>query len=158
MYEQYGRKAEEERIAAFLSGALKEKYQKFLSDRGNIEKIQTNQQSLGSYFTPLEQAAVVEAELKAHDEVHGKIEKMISADKKEEYFTLLEQYKNEERQIEKCLAELKKIVERAPAFADEIAEKIKTFEEGFGFLERPVNIADIQSEIDYYLGVAGLET
>src|SRR3989338_5395624 len=86
MYEQYGRKPEEERLAAFLSGALKEKYQKFLSDRGNIEKIQTNQQSLGSYFTPLEQAAVVEAELKAHDEVHGKIEKMISADMKEEYF------------------------------------------------------------------------
>ncbi len=158
LYEQYGRKPEEERLAAFLSGSLKEKYQKFLSDRGNIEKIQIGAQSLESYFTPDEQAAVVEAELKAHDEVHGKIEKMILADSKEEYQTLLDACKNEARQIEERLAELKKIAERAPAFADEIALKIKTFEEGFAILERPVSITDVQSEVDYYLGVAGLET
>lgn len=158
IYEQYGRKPEEERIATFLSGELKIKYQKFLSDRGNIEKIETGSPSLESYFTPDEQAAMVEAELKAHDEVHGKIEKMILADKQEEYQILLEQYKNEARQIEELLLQLKKIALRAPLFVEEIALKIKTFEEGFGFLERPVSVTDVQSEIDYYLGVAGLET
>lgn len=158
LYEQYGRKPEEERLAAFLSGGLKEKYQKFLADRGNIEKIKVGSPSLESYFSPDEQAAVVEAELKAHDEAHGQIEKMILTDKQEEYQTWLEQYKNEEHQITERLMELKKIAERAPVFADEIAEKIKTFEEGFGFLDHPVGMADVQSEIDYYLGVAGLET
>lgn len=158
MYEQYGRKPEEERLAVFLSGNLKEKYKKFLIDRGNIEKIKTGTLNLESYFSPDEQAVVVEAELKAHDEIHGQIEKMILTEKQEEYQALLEQYRNEERQITERLAELKKIAERAPQFADEIAEKVKTFEEGFGFLDHPVNIADVQSEIDYYLGVAGLET
>ena len=158
MYEQYGRKPEEELIATFLSGGIKEKYQKFLTDRGNIEKIKSGSPTLESYFITDEQAAIVEAELKAHDEIHGKIEKMILTENQEEYYGLLEQYKNEERQIEDRLVELKKIAEHAPSFKDEILEKVKTFEEGFGFLERPVTLADIQGEVDYYLGVAGMET
>lgn len=157
LYETYGRKPEEEKVASFLSSALKEKYQKFLADRGNIEKLTPGAPNLETYFTPEEQAALVEAELKAHDEVHRNLEKLILGEKQEEYYQLLEKYKNEERQIEEKLKELLAIGEHSPKWKDEVTDKVKTFEDGFGYLERPVALADVQGEIDYYLGVLGLE-
>ncbi len=157
IYEQYGRKPEEEKIASFLSKELKEKYKKFLEDRGNIEKMKSDA-DWEIYFAPTEQAAMVEAELKAHDEIHADIQKMILGSSQAEYQALLEQYKNEERQIEERLGQLEKIAGRAPDFAEEIAGKVEAFKEGFGYLDRPVALADVQTEVDYYLGVAGIET
>lgn len=157
MYELYGRQPEEEKLASFLSGDLKNKYLKFLDDRGNIEKLTPGAPSLENYFTSDEQAALVEAELKAHDAVHNTIEKLIIGEKQEEYYQLLEVYKNEERQIEEKLKELKAIGEHAPKWQTEIDEKVKAFEEGFGYLERPVALADVVGELEYYLGVVGLE-
>ena len=46
MYELYGRRPEEEKVASFLSPDIKEKYQKFLADRGNIEKLRPGAPSM----------------------------------------------------------------------------------------------------------------
>ncbi len=156
LYDEYGRGAEEVALRDQLPEELKPKYEKFLSEKGNIERVRGQSLGLDLYFTPDEQAEIVRAELVAHDKIHGELERLIATEKQEEYFAALQAWQKKQAQIEEALQKLRGFASRSPKWGDEILAKVKTFEQGFGFIERPVTLMDVMGEIEYYEGILGI--
>lgn len=156
LYDEYGRAREEALLREGLQEELRPKYEKFLAEKGNIERVRGQLASLDLYFTSDEQAEIVKAELVAHDKIHGELEKLVAGGKQEEYFSALEKWKKKQEQILEALTKLRGFATRSPKWGDEILAKVKTFEQGFGFLERPVGLMDVMGEIEYYEGILGI--
>lgn len=157
LYEEYGRGKEEKMLAAGLGEDLRPKYEKFIAEKGNIERLRGQALSLDIYFTPDEQDEIIKAELRAHDKTHNELEKLIAGEKQEEYFGALEKRKKKQAEIEEALARLTVLAAVSEKWRAEILDKVKTFELGFGYLERPVTLLDVMGEIEYYEGIIGLE-
>ncbi len=156
LYDEYGRDKEEKMLESSLPDYLKDKYKKFISEKGNIERIRGQAVSLDIYFTSLEQDELVKAELTVHDKIHGELGKLIVGEKQSEYFASLEKWKKKQEEIKEALKKLKAFAERSAKWRAEILDKVKVFEQGFGYLERPVTLMDVMGEIEYYEGVLGI--
>lgn len=156
LYDEHGRAHEEALLREGLHEELRPKYEKFLAEKGNIERVRGQLAGLDLYFTSDEQAEIVKAELVAHDKIHGELERLIAGEKQEEYFAALEKWKKKQEQILEALAKLRGFATRSPKWAGEILGKVRTFEQGFGFLERPVSLMDVMGEIEYYEGILGI--
>lgn len=156
LYELYGRAEEEEDLKKMLPEELRPKYEKFIAEKGNIEQVRGKALDLELYFTPDERVEIVNAELSAHDKAHKELERSIAGENQEEYFASLEKFRKRQEEINEKLKELRALAEKSEKWKSEILEKVRTFEEGFGYLERPITLLDIKGEIEYYLGVLGV--
>ncbi len=145
--------AEEKRLMAEkLSPAARSEFEKFVKDGGDIESVRRGDK-FEHFFSPEIRAEIVDAELAAHDEVHERMEKLLSGDKRQDFEALLANYREKLAAIVKKVGELEALGRRPSPWQAEITDKVKTFREGFAYVERPPSLDDVSREIQYYIDV-----
>jgi hypothetical protein len=98
----------------------------------------------------------VQAELDSHDAVHEEIEKIIADQSAGEFAGYVEEHRKKLAAIEQKIGELRALSTRMEKWAPEILDKAKTFELGFGYVERAPTLEDVTREFQYYVDIMGL--
>lgn len=135
-----------------LSPAAKVELDKFIKEGGDIESVKDGDK-FEHFFSPDIQAELIAAEVEAHDEVHEEMEKLLSGERRADFDALLKSYQERLSMIVKKIQELESLAARSPQWAAEIMDKVKTFKEGFAYVERPPALDDVAREIQYYVDV-----
>lgn len=148
----HGVQVERRLMAEKLSPAARIEFDKFVKGGGDIESVRHGEK-FEHFFSPEIRAELIEAELAAHDEVHAQMEKLLSGDKRRDFDALLASYREKLDAIMKKIGELEALGRQPTAWQAEIVDKVKTFREGFAYVERPPSLDDVQREIQYYVDI-----
>lgn len=160
LYDRYGRASEEAHLLTNLDAGIREKYERFLHEGGKINHIEAARSAeamraavpFESYFTPEEKFGITQALLSAREEARQEIDELVVGKKREEYGELVAQYAAEQRQIESSLGELRALGAVSRKWQPDIVGRLRTLEEGWSIVERPLTLADARHEVDYWKG------
>lgn len=152
LYKRHGKAREEARVREKLSAELRTKYDQFLAQGGKLSDFRHGA-ALETYFTPEEKFALGQAVLDAHHSTLQEIASSCRADKKNECEEVIADHKKKLATIEEKLTMLRGLATQSEKWKPEIEDKIKTFEEAFGYLERTFHKEDLDGAIDYYRGM-----
>lgn len=160
LYEHYGRASEEAHLMNNLDAGVRAKYERFLHEGGKINHIETAQSAeamratvpFESYFTPEEKFGITQALLAAREEADKEIGELVVGKKREEYGELVAKYAAEQRQLESALGELRALGAVSRKWQPDIATRLRTLEEGWSVVERPLTLSDARHEVDYWKG------
>ena len=151
-YKIYGEAKERELMRQKLSEPARAALDKFVAEGGNIESVRDGSR-FEHFFDSDIRSEVVAAELNAHDGVHEEMEKLIAGDRAPEFEALLADYRQKQAALTQKINELSALAERSPDQRVEILDKVKTFREGFAYVERLPSLDDIIHEIQYYIDI-----
>jgi hypothetical protein len=135
-----------------LSEPARAAFDKFVAEGGNIESVRDGSR-FEHFFDSDIRSEVVAAELDAHDGVHEEMERLIAGDRAAEFEALLADYRQKQAALNQKINELAALAERSPDQRAEILDKVKTFREGFAYVERMSSLDDIAHEIQYYIDI-----
>ena len=152
LYRLYVKSGEEAAIRADLPAGLRERFDKFLFDLGDVEKV-CAMDLREADLTEADRGILCAAEAMVHNEAHQKCAELIRGEKKEEFEAALAEYQNELKTMEEKIRELRHLAAANMDLAEEILDKARNFELGIA-TDRGVSPADIQEEIDFYSGIA----
>jgi len=152
LYRLYVKGGEEAAIRAALPTGLQPRFDKFLEDLGDVEKV-CAMDLREVDLTKEERGILCAAEEKVHGGAHQKCAELIRGEKSIEFETALAEARSELEFIEEKIAELRRLAEVNLEFSEEILGKVKNFELGIA-TDRGVIPDDIQEEIDFYSGIA----
>lgn len=152
LYRRHGKAREEARVRENLPAELRAKYDQFLAQGGKLSDFRHGA-ALETYFTPEEKFALGQAVLDAHATTLQEIASSCRADKKSECEEVIADHKKKLASIEEKLTMLRGLASQSEKWRPEIEDKIKTFEEAFGYLERTFHKEDLDGAIDYYRGM-----
>lgn len=152
LYRKYVKGGEEAAIRAELPEGLKERFDKFLVDLGDVEKL-AELDLAETDLTEVDRETLLAVEQKVHAEIHKKCLELIRGDKKEEFEAAIKEAYDELKLMEEKISELRHLAEANPDFGSEILSKARNFELGIA-TDRGVIPGDIQEEIDFYSGIA----
>ena len=152
LYRRHGKTLEEQRVKEKLGAELKAKYEQFLSAGGVLADFRRGS-DVEVYFTPEEKYLLGQAVLGAHATTLQEIATSCRADKQHECEEVIEEHRVKLARIEKKIEALRSLAGRAEKWRPEIEDKIKTFEDAFGYLEKTFHESDIDGAIDYYQGI-----
>ncbi|MDO8505953.1 MAG: hypothetical protein Q7S48_05285 [bacterium] len=155
LYRRHGKAVEEARVREKLTPHLKAKYEQFLASGGSLSDFRRGA-ATETYFTPEEKFEIGGAVLDAHATTLHEIASSCRADKQHECEEVIKDHKQKLAHIEEKLIVLRELATRSDKWRPEIEDKIRTFEESFGYLERTFHESDIDGAIDYYDGIMGL--
>jgi hypothetical protein len=151
-YKIYGEAKERELMRQKLSEPARAAFDKFVAEGGNIESVRDGSR-FEHFFDSDIRSEVVAAELDAHDGVHEEMERLIAGDRAAEFEALLADYRQKQAALNQKINELAALAERSPDQRAEILDKVKTFREGFAYVERMSSLDDIAHEIQYYIDI-----
>ena len=151
-YKIYGEAKERELMRKKLSEPSRAALDKFVAEGGNIESVRDGSR-FEHFFDSDIRSEVVAAELDAHDGVHEEMERLIAGDRAAEFEALLADYRQKQAALNQKINELAALAERSPDQRAEILDKVKTFREGFAYVERMSSLDDIAHEIQYYIDI-----
>jgi len=154
-YRGYGEAREREAMRAKLSEPARAAFDKFVNDGGKVEDVRGGAK-FEELLAPDIRAEVVRAELDSHDAVHEEIEKIIADQSAGEFAGYVEEHRKKLAAIEQKIGELRALSTRMEKWAPEILDKAKTFELGFGYVERAPTLEDVTREFQYYVDIMGL--
>lgn len=148
----HGAKKEKALMSASLSPTAKKELEAFIKEGGDIESMKDGEK-FETFFSPEIRAELIDAEMKAHEQVHEEMERLMSTERRADFDALLRGYQDKMAAITNKIKELEALSARSPQWAAEIADKVKTFKEGFAYVERPATVDDVSREIQYYVDV-----
>lgn len=151
-YKIYGEAKERSLMREKLSESARTALDKFVSEGGNIESVREGEKFEHFFDTDI-RAEIVNAELAAHDGVHEEMQELINGEKKGDFDALLDDYRKKRDAILEKINELEKLGLRSEKWQVEIADKVKTFRQGFAYIERVPTFDDVASEIQYYIDI-----
>lgn len=151
LYRRYGKKKEESLVREKLEAQLREKYDHFLEGGGDLTDFR--HPDIETYFTPEEKFQIGQAVLEASHTVFKEIASACNVEHKDECEGVISEHKEKLERIEKKLVFLKELADTSEKWRPEIEEKIRAFEESFGYLTKTFHEEDIDGAIDYYRGV-----
>lgn len=152
LYRLYVKGGEEAAIRAELPEELKERFDKFLVDLGDVEKL-VDLNLAETDLTEVDRQNLLAAEQKVHTEIHKKCTELIRGGKKDDFEAMVRDAYDELKLMEEKINELRHLAESNPDFGSEILSKARNFELGIA-TDRGVIPGDIQEEIDFYSGIA----
>jgi hypothetical protein len=148
----HGAAAEKRLLRSKLSPSARAEFDKFVEEGNDIESVRAGDK-FENFFSPEIRAEIIDAELKAHDEVHEEMEKLLSGDKRADFDALLLSYQEKLATISKKINELEVLAGRSDKWRAEILDKVKTFRAGFAYVERPPSLDDVSRELEYYVDI-----
>ncbi len=151
LHDRYGRAKETAMMREKLDPETLSKMLEFVRDGGHLEDAR-NGALLEESFTPEEKFAIGQALLSAHEAVKEEIEKQCAGEKKAECETLVKYFQEAEQKFMDRVDTLRGMGEASPHWTADILEKVRAFEEGFGFLGREFTLDDVNAAIEYYRG------
>ena len=152
LYRRYGKKLEEQRVKEKLTPEVRQKYEQFLAAGGVLADFRRGSDT-EVYFTADEKYEIGQAVVDAHVTTLQEIASSCRADKKNECQEVIDDHKQKLERMEKKIMALKALAGVSEKWRPEIEDKIKTFEEAFGYFERTFHESDLDGTIDYYQGV-----
>lgn len=152
LYRRHGKSREEERLKEKLNPALRQKYEQFLASGGGLTDFRQGSNT-EMYFTPEEKFELGQAVLEAHHTTLQEIATSCRADKQNECEEVINEHKEKIERIDKKLAILRELAATSDKWRAEIEDKIRTFEEAFGYLTKTFHESDLDGTIDYYQGI-----
>ncbi|HTM67668.1 MAG TPA: hypothetical protein VL426_00055 [Candidatus Binatia bacterium] len=163
LYARYGRASEESFLFEHLDLGVREKYAQFINEGGKINHIASAKSAddlmraspFERYFTPEEKFAIEQALLAARDSARAEINELVTGKKKEEYDKLVAAYASRQRQIEEKIDEMRHLVGVSKKWDSEIADRIRTLEEGWSVVEQGVDLTELERETEYWKGTLG---
>ncbi len=151
-YKIYGEQKERALMREKLSASSREALDKFVAEGGNIESVRDGSR-FEHFFNADVREEIVEAELAAHDGVHEEMEKLLAGEKQGDFSILLADFQEKQKALAQKIDELAALADRMPSYAAEIGDKVKTFREGFAYVEKLPSLQDIAQEIQYYIDI-----
>lgn len=151
LHDRYGRAKEEAMMREKLDPETLSKMLEFVRDGGRLEDAR-NGALLEESFTPEEKFAIGQAMIAAHEAVKEDLEKQCVAEKKAEFEEIVKHYRGVEEKLIDRVDTLRGMGEASPHWTADILEKVRAFEEGFGFLGREFTLDDVNASIEYYRG------
>lgn len=148
----HGAALERKLLGEKLSPSARVELEKFVKEGGDIESVRQGDK-FEHFFSPDIRAEIIEAELAAHDQVHDAMEKLMEGERRADFDALLRKYQDQLAAISAKINELEKLADRSAQWHDEILDKVKTFREGFAYVERPPSLDDVNREIEYYVDI-----
>ncbi|KKU73281.1 MAG: hypothetical protein UX98_C0009G0012 [Parcubacteria group bacterium GW2011_GWA2_47_26] len=155
LYRRYGKSKEEQLVCEKLNPELRVKYEQFLAQGGSLADFRRGT-ALETYFAAEEKFEIGQAVLEAHAFVLKDIAGTCRLEKKNECDEVIEDHRQKLARIEIKLGILKDMAVKSERWQAEILDKVKTFEEAFGYFERTFHEEDVDGVIDYYQGVLTL--
>lgn len=152
LYKRHGKQKEEAMVQEQLSAELRTKYEKFLAGGGDLHDFRHGA-DIESHFTSEEKFEIGQAEVDAHHTVLQEIASACNIEHKPECEEVINEHKEKLKRIEKKLAALREMATSSEKWKPEIEEKIRAFENSFGYLSKTFHEEDIDGTIDYYQGV-----
>ncbi len=152
LYRRHGKALEEQRVKEKLSAEVRQKYEQFLAAGGVLADFRRGSDT-EVYFTADEKYEIGQAVLEAHTITLQEIASSCRADKKNECQEVIDDHRQKLERMEKKILILKSLAGISEKWRPEIEDKIKTFEEAFGYFERTFHESDLDGTIDYYQGV-----
>lgn len=152
LYRRHGRVLEEQRVKEKLNPLLQTKYAQFLAAGGSLADFRQGA-ATETYFTPEEKFALGQAVLEAHATTLQEIASSCRADKQHECAEVIADHQQKLARMEKKIEALRALATSSEKWRSEIEDKIHTFEEAFGYLERTFHESDLDGAIDYYQGI-----
>jgi hypothetical protein len=160
MYDRYGRASEEAHLLENLDAGVRGKYERFLHEGGKINHIEAARSGeelhapspFESYFDPEEKFAVQQALVEARVAARREIGELVTTSKKEEYGALVSAFGEEQRHLESALGELRALSAVSRKWRPEMANRLRTLEEGWSVVEKPLSLAEAQHEVEYWKG------
>lgn len=156
LYRRHGKALEEKRVKEKLSPQTKAKYEQFLDSGGGLADFRRGS-DLEVYFTPEEKYEIGQAVVETNHTTLQEIASSCRVDRKNECEEVIEDHKQKLARLEKKLSALRRIAEQSEHWKPEILDRVKTFEQSFGYLTRTFHETDLDGAIDYYQGVIELE-
>lgn len=152
LYRRYGKKLEEQRVKEKLTPEVRQKYEQFLTAGGSLADFRRGSDT-EVYFTAEEKYEIGQAVLEAHANTLQEIAGSCRTDRQNECQEVIDDHKQKLERMEKKLLVLKGLAGLSEKWRPEIEDKIKVFEEAFGYFERTFHESDLDGTIDYYQGV-----
>lgn len=152
LYRRHGKAKEEKLVREKLGPELREKYDRFLAEGGELTDFRRGAQ-VEVYFTPEEKFQIGQAVVDASHTVLKEIAASCNLEHKAECEEVIADHKTKLLRIEKKLEVLRALAGQSEKWRPEIEDKIRAFEESFGYLTRTFHEADLDGTIDYYQGV-----
>ena len=152
LYKRHGKAREEKMVREKLDLALREKYDRFLSAGGDLADFRRGAE-VEVYFTPEEKFQIGQAVVDTSYAVLREIAKSCALDLKGECEEVIQDHQEKLARITKKLEALRALAERSEKWRLEIEDKIRAFEQSFGYLTKTFHETDIDGAIDYYQGV-----
>lgn len=152
LYRRHGKKREAELMHAKLSPALQGKYVEFIAKGGSLSDFRRGSDT-EVYFTPEEKFEIGQVVVDVGYAVLKEIASACRLDRKDECESVIDDHKEKLKRIEKKLEVLRALAGESEQWRLEIEDKIKTFEDAFGYLARTFHEEDLNGAIDYYQGI-----
>ncbi|MEK7606585.1 MAG: hypothetical protein AAB444_00060 [Patescibacteria group bacterium] len=152
LHDRYSKSKEEALMREKLDSGTLSKMLEFTRDGGRLEDVRHGA-LLEESFDPEEKFAIGQALLAAHETVKEELEKQCAGEKKAEFEEVVKHYQGVKEKLINRLDTLRGMGEASPKWAGEISEKVRAFEEGFGFMGREFTREDINGAIEYYRDV-----
>ncbi|MFH1286741.1 MAG: hypothetical protein ABII02_03235 [Candidatus Magasanikbacteria bacterium] len=150
--EVHGAGKRENFFTLFLTTALKEKWEKFISEGGDIHNFK-NPDQYENFFEPEEDLAIEEAFVESSHITDDYLDRLSKSEKKSDFKRILEKYQREQDLIEKKIEELRMIVpEEGEKWVEEIQKEASFFELGLADVEERPTVEKVQGKIDFYRG------
>ncbi|MBD3311368.1 MAG: hypothetical protein GF349_02635 [Candidatus Magasanikbacteria bacterium] len=149
--DKYGKEKHKDLFLEKLKPELRKKWEEFTEQGGDIHDFRKGD-DFEKKFNADENYEIEQAIINTKQEILQFIEKLAKTEKSEEYFSIVEEYKEREEKILKKLEELRQLKERGDKWDDEIEDLIHFFEKGFAELEEKPTLEKVQAKIDWYEG------
>jgi hypothetical protein len=150
--EAVGSEKEDRFFLLFLPDVLKDKWGRFISEGGDIHNFR-NGKAFEDYFTPEENTLIEEALIERDRIMHEYLDQVSRAEYANDFTTFLDQYRMEQKQIEKKIDELSAMIpEEGEKWDAELREEVLYFKRGFAEMEERPTVKKIQGKIDWYRG------
>jgi len=149
LHEKYAAPREEKYIRAALGSMIAGKFDAYLREGNSITDFKQGKQ-FETFFTPEEQAEIVERYLDAHDKVMDEFQSECMGPRADECNQLVTDFKAELPKIEDAIMRLSLLADESPNWRDEIMDKVRVFEEGWSGEEKDVTREIVEKEIESY--------
>lgn len=142
----------EQFFLSFLSDAIRETWEAFVSGGGSIHDFRHGE-SFEASFTPQENVVLEQASVEAGELVHEYLGRIAREEEQEQYENMLAASKKEQRWIEEKITELRSLIpKKGKQWDAELEEAAVSFERGLADVEERPTVANIQAKIDWYQG------
>lgn len=159
-YARYGRASEESHLLDNLDQGIREKYERFIHEGGKIQHVRVARSveellqpsPFERFFTPEEKFAIEQALLSARDAARREIDDLVIGKKMEEYEALVAENREKQKKMEAKIDELRELSTVSRKWQTDIADRLRTIEEGWSVVEQGVDLAQLEQETEYWKG------
>jgi len=134
--------------------AVRERFDKFVREGGDIEKIRQGKID-EEYLSAGDMAVFKESEAEVHKTVHKETREEIVGSRKVEFENFKKEGEERLRKIEEKIGLLKKMASESPEWGSEILDKVSELEERWASLGNEPQEIDVAELLEYYGSVIG---